>query len=75
MTDPAASLSAGGMLVNFPQMAKMALASWIIGTASKVLTEEMDSVGLADVRRGLGIGQKARGRAWLRAEAPKWTTS
>ena len=64
MGDPAASLLHAG---------KVALSSWILSAAARVLSEEMDSLGLADIRRSVGIGGKARGRAHIRAEAPKWT--
>lgn len=66
MTDPSASFT-------LPTLIKAAFAGWILSTASKVLTEEMDNLGLADIRRGLGIGSKARGRAHMRAESPRWS--
>lgn len=63
MSDPAASLLHAG---------KVAVSAWILSAAARVLSEEMDSLGLANIRRSVGIGRKARGRAHLRAEAPGW---
>jgi len=65
MTDPAASIFL------LPTYIKMALASWVVNAASKTLIEELDSLGLADVRRGMGLGPKAKRRAWMRAEMPR----
>lgn len=67
MTDPQMAILA------VPTMLKVAFASWILSTARKVVSDELDGLGLADVRRSLGIGQKPRGRAHMRAEAPRWT--
>jgi hypothetical protein len=69
MTDPAASIFL------LPTYIKMALASWVVNAASKTLIDELDSMGLADVRRGMGIGPKAKRRAWMRAEMPKMSPS
>lgn len=52
---------------------KVAVAGWVLSSAAKVLTEEMDSLGLADVRRAMGVGSRSRGRAYMRAEAPRWS--
>ena len=60
--------------LQLPQIFKIALVSWVLSSAARVLSQEMDSLGLADVRRGLGVGTKSRGRPWMRAEAPKMMT-
>lgn len=70
MTDPSAT-SVSSLLLNFPHLIKIAFATWIMSSASKVVSSELDSLGLADVRKSMGIGAKPRGRAHMRAEMPK----
>lgn len=66
MTDPHASV------MDASQILRMAVTSWLLSAARKATSEELDRLGLADVRRGLGIGARSRGRAQIRAEAPRW---
>lgn len=67
MTDPegTSSLSLGNHM-------KVLLASWVLAVATKTVSSELDSLGLADVRRSMGIGAKQRGRAHMKAQTQGW---
>lgn len=67
MTDPE-----GTAAVSLPQYLKMMMASWVLSVAAKTVSSELDSLGLADVRRSMGIGAKARGRPHMQAQAQSW---
>jgi hypothetical protein len=67
MTDPE-----GTSLMALPQYFKMMMATWVLSMASRTVSSELDNLGLADVRRSMGIGAKPRGRPHIRAEAQRW---
>lgn len=67
MTDPE-----GTSAVSLPQYLKMMAASWVLSVAARTISSELDSLGLADVRRSMGIGVKPRGRQHMRAQAQAW---
>lgn len=67
MTDPE-----GTSMVSLAQYMKVMMASWVLSVAAKTVSSELDSLGLADVRRSMGIGARPRGRAHMKAQAPTW---
>lgn len=66
MTDPHAFMPRIGAV------ATVILAEWIRSAARQAVAGELDQLGLADVRRSMGLGFGRRGRMHMRAEVPRW---
>lgn len=67
MTDPEGTTS-----LSIAHHFKVMVASWVLAVAAKTVSSELDSLGLADVRRSMGIGAKQRGRPHMKAQAQAW---
>jgi hypothetical protein len=56
--------------VSLPHVLKLAAASWLVQVGTSMLANELDDLGLANVRQSIGLGSRKR-RDWFRASLPR----